>query len=219
MSCFPCLSVNFILGFTRLIPSDAIPVNVSVSRVECASMCLEDIRCNSFFYDKRDRYCYLTNTLKHPVYHRGELEEALNIRYYIIDKARGCKADNGYDFSRLSGQCYKYYTETKEWTDAQQECASAGANLIPIHDDKTRDLMRTLISNEVIWIGLNDIASEHSWVWADGSALTSNYWNPGEPLTSRGSNCVSYYPHIISGGWDDVSCNNKYRFVCEYRLL
>ncbi|XP_067660161.1 snaclec 5-like [Haliotis asinina] len=218
MSCFPCLSVNFFLEFTQLISSDAIIVNVSMSRVECSARCLEDIRCNSYFYDQRDRHCYLSNTLKDQLYHRGDLEEALNIGYYIIDKARGCKADNGYDFSRLSDQCYKYYSEAKEWTDAQQECASAGANLIAIHDDKTRDLMRSLISNGVIWIGLNDRVSEQSWVWADGSALTSNYWNPGEPLHSKASNCVSYNPHI-NGGWDDVRCNNKYRFVCEYLVL
>ncbi|XP_067660160.1 snaclec 5-like [Haliotis asinina] len=214
MPCFPCVSVNFILGFTQLISSHAIPLNVSMSLVECSARCFEDIRCNSYFYDKRGRYCYLSNTLKDKVYHSKDLEEALNIRYYIIDKARGCKADSGYDFSRLSDQCYRFYTEAEDWLGAQMKCVSAGANLVAIYNDKTRDLMRSLISNGVLWIGLNDRASEQSWVWADGSALTSNYWNPGEPLTSRVSNCVSYNPHR-NGGWDDVRCDNKYRFVCE----
>ncbi|XP_067660797.1 C-type lectin BfL-2-like [Haliotis asinina] len=214
MSCFPCLSLNFILGFTQPIPSDAIPVNVPMSRVECAARCLEDIRCNFFFYDKRDRHCYLSNTMRDQSWDRRDLEEALNIRCYINAEARGCRTNSGYQFSRLSNKCYRFYTEAKEWLSAQRKCESAGANLVHIHDDKARDVMRSFISNGVIWIGLNDRASEQSWVWADGSAMTSNYWNPGEPLTSRDSNCVSYNPHR-SGGWDDVMCTNKYRFVCE----
>ncbi|XP_046361029.2 CD209 antigen-like protein A [Haliotis rufescens] len=217
MSCFPCVSVNYIVGFTGMIVSDAIPINASVSRVQCAGLCWEDFRCNSFFYNKHDRYCYLSYTIKDRVYHRVELKEAEGIGYYLIDQARGCRADSGYDFSRISDQCYRYYTEKKEWNAAQQECTSVSANLIPIHDDRSRDLMRSLISTGVVWIGLNDIASEQAWVWVDGSALTSNYWNPGEPLSSRTSNCVCYNPHR-SQGWDDVRCNNNYPFVCKYTL-
>ena len=59
------------------------------------------------------------------------------------------------------------------------------------------------------------------WKWIDGSTLTGedySYWNPGEPNSNDDQHfCADmwYKNEEIHGQWDDVPCDNNYRFLCH----
>ena len=45
------------------------------------------------------------------------------------------------------------------------------------------------------WIGINDLSSEGTYVWIDGSDSTYRHWNPGEPH----ANSYSIYDAVFMG--------------------
>lgn len=64
------------------------------------------------------------------------------------------------------------------------------------------------------WLGGRDDIIEGIWMWASTDSVF-NYtdWCPGQP--SGGSeNCL--HMHAPFGlRWNDVTCTNGYRFICE----
>ena len=67
-----------------------------------------------------------------------------------------------------------------------------------------------------LWIGLNDLTQEGSFVWSDGTKVTYKDWkkdngNP-EPNGGEQENCVV----IHTGGWVDIGCHDHNHFLCEY---
>ena len=62
------------------------------------------------------------------------------------------------------------------------------------------------------WIGLNDLETEGTWVWADGDNSTFRYWGPGEPNNDLGvQDCGCTWTHNMV---DD--CNCVWIFTCYF---
>jgi hypothetical protein len=66
-------------------------------------------------------------------------------------------------------------------------------------------------NNEEWWIGLTDVAQENIFVWVDGSLLSYNYWQSGEPNNSGNEDCVL----LRDVGWNDQACGDGRRWICE----
>ena len=65
------------------------------------------------------------------------------------------------------------------------------------------------------WLGLNDREQEGTFVWvATDEELTYSNWAPGEPNDLLGEDCVSM-DDSPAGEWNDASCSNTERYVCE----
>ena len=64
------------------------------------------------------------------------------------------------------------------------------------------------------WIGLNDIGTEGTFVWVDGSESTYRHWSPGQP-DNGGSieDCVHTYGNPF---WNDEGCTEtKNCYFCS----
>jgi hypothetical protein len=64
------------------------------------------------------------------------------------------------------------------------------------------------------WIGLNDLDTEATYKWTDGSNYYYANWNNREPNDyMRQENCI----HLLryNGKWNDQHCQYKYPFVCK----
>ena len=68
------------------------------------------------------------------------------------------------------------------------------------------------------WIGLNDISSEGSFVWEDGSSVSFTNWHSGEPNNGGGGeDCTQLNRYHPTQTWNDEPCGQGLPFVCEYQ--
>ena len=105
-------------------------------------------------------------------------------------------------------------TDSMTWSQAQALAVSLGGNLVTINDAAEQQWVdNTFDQFGNFWLGLTDEASEGTWVWASGEAVTYTNWNSGEP------NTTSYdyaYMENGAGGWRDNSATGSLRAVLEF---
>jgi hypothetical protein len=101
------------------------------------------------------------------------------------------------------------------WDVAESACRTWGGTLVEIDGAAENECVVGTVSR---WIGLNDVALEDTFVWADGTPVGSYQpWNTDEPDdldgTTPGADCVRMLP--TSGLWSDEDCDSTYGYVCE----
>ncbi len=130
-----------------------------------------------------------------------------------------CKAGvcthEGAGWTSYGGHCYRYFPETKTWSDARAACQALSADLVSISDGAENDFVATLAA-ETFYTGYNDQASEGAWGWIDGTPNTYTHWAPSEPNNSGNEDCMHYY---IGGTypkyWNDIQCGATQPYMCE----
>ncbi|MBI1302850.1 MAG: hypothetical protein GC172_03555 [Phycisphaera sp.] len=95
------------------------------------------------------------------------------------------------------------------WTASEALAVALGGHLVSINDQAEQDFVHGNFGNlggvdRRIWIGFNDLASEGSWEWTDGSPAKYTNWNGGEPNNSGG---VEHYAELLgsNGRWNDIN--------------
>ncbi|KAF7229842.1 transcript variant X1 [Nothobranchius furzeri] len=107
---------------------------------------------------------------------------------------------------------FVYRSESLSWTDAQIFCRENYVDLASVRSQKDNDIIRSLFSYTVAWIGLY-----REKLWSDGSSSAFQYWANYEP---NGSPAGYYGPKCIaasygdSGKWSDEECMDSLPFVC-----
>ena len=103
---------------------------------------------------------------------------------------------------------------------AKTRCQSDGesAFLAIPRSEAENDFIAGLIPNEDIWIGINDIANEGTYVAVDGRQVSWTKWDSGEPNNLDNEDAVeirqgSHY-RSIPKSWNDLSGNESRKFVC-----
>ena len=69
---------------------------------------------------------------------------------------------------------------------AKAQCESDGSYLAIPRSEAENDFIASLIPNENIWIGINDIANEGSFVADDGREISWTKWDFGQPNNRHG---------------------------------
>nr|XP_039265301.1 collectin-10-like [Styela clava] len=121
----------------------------------------------------------------------------------------------------LNGYYYKVYHDKVNYRTARANCQRRNGNLAStgIRDSAIQSELMQLIktSGEDIWIGLDDIVRENSFIWADGISSGSINWASNQPDNGGGAeDCVHYRP---SYGWklNDDPCSRTKKYICERR--
>lgn len=116
------------------------------------------------------------------------------------------------------GHTYLFCQMLRFWDAALAHCQGFAGHLVTI-SDATEDAFvfdgANQFSHEKYWIGLNDIAVEGKFVWQNGEPVTYTHWEPGEPNNAGNEDCAQgnrFYPKTT---WNDESCQQAFRFVCE----
>ena len=68
----------------------------------------------------------------------------------------------------------------------------------------------------IVFVGANDIVTEDSYLWVDGSPFTGP-WGPGQPNNLNEQDCIimeSAYGYNFS----DITCSTPYKFLCQTPL-
>ncbi|EHH64595.1 macrophage mannose receptor 1 [Macaca nemestrina] len=139
----------------------------------------------------------------------------------------GCK--EGWNF--YNNKCFKIFgfveEERKTWQEARKACIGFGGNLVSIQNEKEQAFLTYHMKDSTFsaWTGLNDVNSEHTFLWTDGRGVHYTNWGKGYPggrrssLSYEDADCV-----VIIGGasneagkWMDDTCDGKRGYICQTR--
>ena len=105
------------------------------------------------------------------------------------------------------------HSSKKTWQEAEAVCKEEGGHLAMVKTQATHDYVTKTWQNDFC-IGVNDISTEGSYIFVDGSPVTTTYWAPKQP-DNHGNNedCVHYVPNKQK--WNDARCDLKKNFLCQ----
>lgn len=92
------------------------------------------------------------------------------------------------------------------WTQAENNAQGLGGHLVTINNAAEETWLINNFGSTVYWIGLNDAASEGTWVWSSGESVAYLNWLAGEPNnTPPGEDwAVMNWPSGGNTGWNDM---------------
>ncbi|CAJ1059160.1 CD209 antigen-like protein E [Xyrichtys novacula] len=141
------------------------------------------------------------------------------VRDIVTMIAKGKNCDTGWKKYGLS--CYFVSTAKKNWAASREDCKAQGADLVVINSEEEKDFVTGLVNGPEDWIGLTDSAQEGSWMWVDGTPVTTTYWSGGQPNSSKGDqDCGEMWKDSKQkkGLWNDEDCSLNNTWICEKKL-
>ena len=144
-----------------------------------------------------------------------------------------------------SGRRYAFCSGSASWVDARATCEGIGSRLARIDDAEENGWLVSRAGADGIavsssagpWMGANDLRSEATWEWTDGTqfwddtvnfgagravgGLFQNWRTAPPPLPSEPSNSGAPFGSedcgqlLGDGTWNDAVCNGTNGFICE----
>ena len=112
------------------------------------------------------------------------------------------------------GHIYEVGDQGRYWTDAETYAQAQGGDLVTINSQAEQDWFYYTFGRRYDqWIGFTDQATEGTWVWASGEAVTYTNWGSGEP--NSGASYDWAYMHYANGLWYDQYHDWAPNFVIE----
>uniref|UniRef100_A0ABM5GNF2 Macrophage mannose receptor 1-like n=1 Tax=Pogona vitticeps TaxID=103695 RepID=A0ABM5GNF2_9SAUR len=126
----------------------------------------------------------------------------------------------------FDNKCFQIFgfneEERKNWTAARTDCKNQDGNLATIPNKAVQAFLTMHLKSVSAdtWIGLNDIASERTFVWTDGSGVYYTNWGNGFPIHHYfygSDDCVSMMkqPELQAGNWRDGPCEVQKSYICQ----
>ena len=106
------------------------------------------------------------------------------------------------------GRCYTWYTQNTR-SQAADSCLESGNYLAPILSPLITQLFEN--SNVTLWIGLQDVFSNGTLEWVDGSEVNYSNFNS----TDTGSTECIVADYYGSTTWTYSDCNDTHFYYCS----
>ena len=119
---------------------------------------------------------------------------------YFVGPISGCDAISD------QGRCYSYFISSSiNWNGGSCMCHAWGGDLATVTTLEEQTLMyNTITAGDHCWLGLSDLTSENTFVWADNTTSTYRYWRSGQPDDAGGNeDCVGVWANRY---WNDYPC-------------
>ena len=119
---------------------------------------------------------------------------------------------------------YHVVETSMQWAAASAYCSDTfGSTLATFTTDAEASELRALMDASAdthFWNGLNDIASEGTWVFESGYDCGGNcdiitQWNSGEPNDANGEDCAEFWASGTTFNINDLSCSKSRSFICD----
>jgi len=119
--------------------------------------------------------------------------------------------------AKVSNRFLQYFSTPKTFSGAKAECKSNGGLLVVANNDEINTWVAKQGNGAQKWIGATDLKSEGTWLWSDGSAVSTESWNH---WTGEGPDNADRVEHCATtdadAQWDDNYCKAKHPFVCQF---
>jgi hypothetical protein len=118
--------------------------------------------------------------------------------------------------------CYAATSGSSDLNKARMEATLAGGYLTSIGSAAENNFVWTTfvsLPGNSFWIGLNDIASEGTFVWDSAEPVGYTNWWPGEPNNSNNEDGVHMIPNGPGGMWNDNNVNASFYGVIETAVV
>ncbi|KAM4705790.1 tetranectin [Rhinophrynus dorsalis] len=127
---------------------------------------------------------------------------------------------------KVHNKCFLSFPEPKTYHQASDVCIAQGGTLCTPDNGDENDSLYNYVrhnigANSEIWIGINDMATEGTWVDMTGSSITFKHWETeitNQPDGGKQENCASLSAVAI-GKWFDNSCKTELPFVCQFAIV
>ncbi|XP_037635390.1 CD209 antigen-like protein A [Sebastes umbrosus] len=119
---------------------------------------------------------------------------------------------------KFGDSCYIVSALKKNWTLSREACHAVGADLVVINSrDKQAFVNGLLDKGQNAWIGFTDSIKEGTWMWVDGTPVTTTYWGVDQPNSYDGNqDCgETVQKELGVGEWNDDGCSADQNFICE----
>ncbi|MEZ0274615.1 MAG: lectin-like protein [Roseimicrobium sp.] len=127
-------------------------------------------------------------------------------------KAAGVPEDAVY----FNGKWYKAFLDGSGWKSSQGKCQRVGGQLAIVPNQETQTFLKKLANGRKLIIGASKERSE-VWKWVDGSAMTFQAWDRGQPNDVKGNE--NYLALGPKGSWYDVADSTDWTqgYICEWK--
>ncbi|XP_034143332.1 C-type lectin domain family 17, member A-like [Esox lucius] len=141
--------------------------------------------------------------------------DQLKRKIELLNKIREGPCPKGW--IKFESKCYYNTTLKKTWEESRQDCIARGADLVIINSREEQSLINQLyVPGNDAWIGLTDSDTEGTWIWVDGSPLTSAFWDNKQPNNINNQDCVEVnHSSSDPGVWNDDGCHKTNSWICE----
>ncbi|XP_033493622.1 tetranectin-like [Epinephelus fuscoguttatus] len=126
------------------------------------------------------------------------------------------------------GKCFLADTVRKRYHTASEDCNALGGVLgTPTsrdENDQLRDYIRQSIGpNEQVWLGVNDMVTEGTWVDQTGSSITYKNWDTSNQRSPQPDGGQSHNCAVLSdasnGKWFDENCREEKPSICQFNIV
>ncbi|XP_074721575.1 macrophage mannose receptor 1-like [Strix uralensis] len=139
----------------------------------------------------------------------------------------------------FNNKCFKIFasniTVKLMWHAARDACINLGGNLATISNEQVQAFLFYHLKDATtnVWVGMNDINKESTFLWTDGSTVSYTNWVNGAPEQKQ--SFFDYYDYETlmdvtvetdcvfimksDGKWRDDSCDNERGYICQMNSL
>ena len=116
----------------------------------------------------------------------------------------------------VNGTRYTFNSTSQTWTVAEAAAVTAGGHLASVPNQQVQSALVGTFGEYSYWVGLNDAATEGTFVWSDGTPLTYTNWYGGTSSTANNTAANDYVAFdSTGGGWYVSGSGTSYRSVIE----
>uniref|UniRef100_A0ACB8FUL4 Tetranectin n=1 Tax=Sphaerodactylus townsendi TaxID=933632 RepID=A0ACB8FUL4_9SAUR len=128
--------------------------------------------------------------------------------------------------TKINPKCFLLFPNAKTYHEASEDCISQGGTLSTPQTGDENDglyeyMRKSIGSNMDIWIGVNDMAIEGSWVDMTGNSIAYKNWETEitiQPDGGKLENCAAL-SGVAIGKWFDRRCRDKLPYVCQFMIV
>ncbi|CAC5417772.1 unnamed protein product [Mytilus coruscus] len=192
------------------------------SLLHCAMLCLEFVRCLSYFYNIQSEECTL-----HAISFRNTVPSHFGEgwKFYLTEDRSGrCSPEDGFIYYRDLDLCYKIYDPVPENINVLKlTCDSANAELIKVDTQEKQKYVELISADfpvpKVCIQGTDTIDPQQQWTFDDGTLMTYFNWNQqcNEPSGGKGNLGISIV-YNFTWKWS-LYCSRRIYSLQRFRFL